>query len=64
MSHVRHVAIFAALLVNLWLTGDLVEAWAGRAARSAFELLLIVGWLVLVVGVRSPFRPRDRGGER
>ncbi len=61
MGFGRHLLVFAALVVNLWLGGDLVEALAGHAVRSAFELLLILGYAVLVLGVRFPLgRGRDQ----
>ena len=60
MGFGRHLLAFAALVVNLWLGGDLVEALAGHVVRSAFELLLILGYAVLVLGVRFPLG-RGRG---
>lgn len=45
----KHLLLLAALVVNLWLGGDLVEAWAGHAVRSAFEATLILGYLGLVI---------------
>jgi hypothetical protein len=51
-----HVLVLAAIVVNLWLGGDLIEAWAGHFARVAFELLLITAYVVLVVGLRVPLR--------
>ena len=61
-----HAAILVALVVNLWVGGDLVEAWLGHAARSVFELALLGAWLVLVVGMRVPlpFRGKHHGGRR
>jgi hypothetical protein len=58
----RHLLILGALAVNLWVGGDLVEVWAGHYARTAFELALIFGYLLLVL--RMPFglgrrRPSD-----
>lgn len=61
MSLSRHVVVLVALVVNLWIGGDLIEMWAGHIARSAFELLLILGYLVLVIEFQVPFR-RDRDG--
>ena len=49
-----HIAALVALVVNLWIAGDYVEAWAGHAARSGFELLLILGYAVFVLGIRVP----------
>lgn len=43
-----------ALVLNLWLAGDLVEAWAGHYARGGFEMLLIVAYVVFVLGIRVP----------
>ncbi len=54
--------MLSALVVNLWLGGDLVEAVAGRYARGGFELLLILGYMVLVLRVRFPFRSSEEGG--
>lgn len=64
-----HLAIFFALVVNLWFGGDLIEAWLGHLVRVGFELVLIGAWLVLVVGMRAPLpwrrRPPEAGdGER
>lgn len=50
-----HAAILVALVVNLWFGGDIVEARFGHVVRSALELALIGGWLILVVGMRAPW---------
>ena len=47
----RHLLVFAALVVNLWVGGDLVEAAAGGMARVGFEALLILGYLWFVIGL-------------
>ena len=65
----RHLVVFAALIVNLWVGGDLVEALAGHYTRGLFELLLIFGYLWFVVGLsewlrRSPNEERPPGGDR
>ena len=52
----RHLLVFLALVVNLWVGGDLVEDFAGGVARVLFELTLIGGWLWLVVGVGGLLR--------
>ncbi|MSQ36465.1 MAG: hypothetical protein EXR63_04935 [Dehalococcoidia bacterium] len=49
---------FAALVVNLWLGGDYVEAWFGHIARAAFEIALIVAYVLIVIGTRV--LPRSR----
>jgi hypothetical protein len=54
------LAALAALVVNLWIGGDYVEAWFGHAARAAFEIALIVLYVALVLGVRSPLRRPPR----
>ena len=59
-----HFGILMALLVNLWVGGDLVEARFGHVVRSGLELLLIASWLVLVVGMRVPLPWRRRDEER
>jgi hypothetical protein len=55
-----HVLVLAALVVNLWVGGDLVEAWAGHMARVGFEVVLIFGYLVLVLQLGLPLRPPPR----
>ena len=52
----KHLLVLAALVVNLWVGGDLIEAWAGHAVRVGFEALLILGYLVLIVGLTVPIR--------
>ena len=41
----RHLLAFGALVVNLWVGGDIIEAFAGGMARVGFEALLILGYL-------------------
>ena len=48
----KHIAVFVALVINLWLGGDLIEEWLGRYGRAAFEGSLILGYLTIVLGVR------------
>ena len=50
----KHALILAALFVNLWVGGDLVEIWLGRGARGVFEGTLILGYLMLIIGMRAP----------
>ncbi len=47
----RHLLVLMALVVNLWIGGDLVEAWLGHYARGGFELAVIFGYLWLVLGL-------------
>ena len=56
MSAGRHLLVFAALVVNLWLGGDLVEAWAGHFARGAFDLLIIAGYAAFALRLGALFR--------
>jgi hypothetical protein len=63
----KHAAVVVAMVINLWVGGDLVEAWLGHLARSVFELVLILGWLTVVVGTRAPLpwrRSSDEGEQR
>ncbi len=57
-----HLVIFMALIVNLWLAGDVVEAWLGHYARGAFEVALIFGYMWFIVGMRVIRRSRGRAG--
>ncbi|MCK9485657.1 MAG: hypothetical protein M0R73_02995 [Dehalococcoidia bacterium] len=62
-----HSVILVAVVINLWVGGDYIEQWFGHGWRSVFELLLILGWLTLVVGMRAPLpwrRPRPDGRDR
>ncbi len=60
-----HLVIFVALIVNLWLAGDVVEAWLGPYVRSGFEITLILGYMWFVLGMRVIRRSRRRDdGER
>ena len=61
ISLTTHLVVLAAMVVNLWVGGDLVEMWAGHVARSAFELALIAGYVVLVLGLG---RQEGDAGER
>jgi hypothetical protein len=60
----RHLLAFAALLVNLWLGGDLVASLAGGLARGAFEVALIFAYAWFVFGIRVPPVWRRRGDSR
>jgi hypothetical protein len=58
-----HLVVIAALAVNLWLGGDLVEARAGSAARHLAELFVILGYLWFVLEMRVPLPWARRAGE-
>lgn len=58
----KHMLIFVAVVINLWVGGDYIEAWFGAVARTAFELVLILGYMVLILGITAPLpwrRKRD-----
>ena len=63
-------AVLAALIVNLWFGGDIVEVWLGgtrlaHVVRSVLEIALIGAWLILVVGMRAPWkRPPPEDADR
>lgn len=59
LTLVRHVLLLTALVVNLWIGGDLVEELAGHVVRSGFELLLILGYAWFVLGVGRLFRREE-----
>ncbi|MBX7111219.1 MAG: hypothetical protein K1X87_05145 [Dehalococcoidia bacterium] len=56
-----HLLVLAALVVNLWLGGDVVEAWGGHALRSAFEAALILGYFAWVLRFGNPRGPHAEG---
>ena len=60
----RHLLVFAALVVNLWVGGDIIDAVAGVVARTAFELALITGYLVFVIGLGGLLREKPDDAER
>ena len=74
LGWLAQAGILLALVMNLWIGGDLVEGWLGGArfahiARSVLEIALIGAWLILVVGMRAPFpwrrpKPEDDEGEK
>ena len=57
------LAIFVALVVNLWFGGDIIEEHFGHVVRAASEITLIGTWLVLVMGMRAPLPWRRRKPE-
>ena len=62
-------AILVALVVNLWFGGDLLEQWLGATAfahvvRALLELTMISAWLILVVGMRAPWKRPPSSDER
>ena len=59
LSLMAHLLIFGALVVNLWIGGDLIEAWAGAVVRTAFEALLILAYAWFVLGVDRLFRREE-----
>lgn len=59
----KHALVLAALFVNLWVGGDIVELWLGRGARGVFEGTLILGYLTLIIGMRAPLPWRWRRGQ-
>jgi hypothetical protein len=52
----RHLLVFGALVVNLWVGGDLVETYVGPMARFGFEAVLILGYLWFVIGLGGLLR--------
>lgn len=59
-----HLLIFGALVVNLWVGGDLVEAATSHQLRGLFELALILGYLWFVIGIQVPLPGSKRWRER
>ncbi len=58
-----HLLVLAALVVNLWFGGDLLQAWLGWDVRQVFEFALILAYMWLVLGIRTPL-PWQRRDER
>ncbi len=59
----KHMVIFVALVINLWVGGDLIEGWQGHAARTVFELVMILGYMVLILGITAPLPWRRKKDE-
>lgn len=59
----KHLVIFTALIINLWIGGDLIEGWLGHAVRTGFELVLILGYMVLILGITAPLPWRRKKDE-
>jgi len=60
ISYAKHALIVAALIINLWFGGDLVQEFVGGFARTVFEITLILGWMTLILGMRAPLPWRRR----
>jgi hypothetical protein len=56
----QHLLIFVALIVNLWVGGDFVDAWLSAYARFVFEVALVLGYMLFVLRFPSPFLGRRR----
>lgn len=66
---VGHLLVLVALVVNLWFGGDLIQAWLGWDVRQVFEFALILGYMWLVLGIKTPLPWQrhdgpERGGDR
>lgn len=59
----KHLVIFTAVVINLWFGGDLIEAWLGHAPRAAFEIVMILGYMVLILGITAPLPWRRKKDE-
>lgn len=59
----KHLVIFTALIINLWIGGDLIEVWQGHAVRTIFELVMILGYMVLILGITAPLPWRRKKDE-
>ena len=59
-----HLLIFAALIVNLWLGGDLVERATNHQLRGLFEAVVILGYVWFVLGMQVPLPGSRRWRER
>jgi hypothetical protein len=58
MSLVTHAAVFALLIVDLFVGGSLVERVGGRWAVTGFEFALILGYVIFVLQA-VPWLRRD-----
>lgn len=52
----RHLAILAVLGLDLWLGGAMVDDMFGSIANRAFEVVLLAGYLLFVLGIGLPAR--------
>lgn len=59
----KHMLIFVAVVINLWVGGDYIGLWFGRLARTAFEMVLILGYMVLILGITAPLPWRRKKDE-
>lgn len=59
----KHAVILTALVINLWVGGDFIEGCFGHVARAAFELVLILGYMVLILGITAPLPWRRKKDE-
>lgn len=59
----KHAIILTAVIINLWVGGDYIESWFGHGWRTVFELLLILGYMVLILGITAPLPWRRKKDE-
>ena len=50
----KNIAAIAALIVILWIGGNLFEEFIGRIWRAIFEFLLILMYAIVVLKFRIP----------
>lgn len=51
-----HFLVGVALIVNLWIGGELLYEFAGRYARTGFEFVLIFAYLHFIWGYPGRLR--------
>jgi len=61
----KNIAAIAALIVILWVGGNLFEEFIGRIWRAIFEFLLILMYAIVVLKFRVPipFLNKKKEGE-
>tara|TARA_B100000700_G_C14829415_1_gene753780 strand:- start:225 stop:443 length:219 start_codon:yes stop_codon:yes gene_type:complete len=50
----KNIASLAALIIILWLGGNLLEEFIGRIGRAIFEFFLILIYAIIVLKFRIP----------
>ncbi len=62
MSLTTHLAVFAILIIDLIFGSAAVDRFGGRYAATAFEFIIILGYVLFVLQWGVPWGKREEDG--
>ncbi len=62
MSLTTHLAVFAILIIDLIFGSAAVDRFGGRYAATAFEFIIILGYVLFVLQWGVPWNKRKDDG--